>query len=199
MYDTNFTVPVGTKVLEIVFKSDREKMYNYAAMYRPNAGGPYDLGLEFRELVKKVNRTSWWKGCKIWLEKLGVGIINDKDHLMNKETSKQELIGLMEDGMVDVRATCKEVSSVTIPYSSGATGKIQGVLFQSMDDEDRGGIVLRLTLENEGGSFFPFAKMSEIVNNKVGGIEIHMAGEVEADAFLDVLRSLLVRDRLSTK
>lgn len=68
MYGTSFTVPVGKKVLEIIFNSNKKSMYDYACRYVPSVGGPYDLGLEFRELVKNVNRTSWWKGCKIWLE-----------------------------------------------------------------------------------------------------------------------------------
>jgi hypothetical protein len=195
MYDTYFTVPVGTKVLAIVFKNDKKKMYEYAVKYRPSSGGPYNLGLEFRELIGKVNRTSWWKGCKIWLEELGVGDVMSTYLTINQETTKQELFGLMEDGMLDIRATCNEVASVTIPYSCGAVGKIQGTLFQSTDDEDRGGIVLRLILENETSSFFPYAKNIEIYDNKIGGIEIHMAGEVEAEAFLDILRCLLVREK----
>jgi hypothetical protein len=199
MYDTYFTVPVGTRVLEIVFKNDKKKMYEYAFKYRPNSGGPYDLGLEFREIIGKVNRTSWWKGCKIWLEELGVDVVMSKELSMNQESTKQVLLGLMKDGTLNVRATCNEVTSVTIPYSGGAVGKIQGTLFQSTDDEDRGGVVLRLTLENEASSFFPYAEKIEIDDNKIGGIEIHMAGEVEAEAFLDVLRCLLVREKSTIK
>lgn len=118
---------------------------------------------------------------------------------MNNNILEQELIGRLEDEMLDVRAKCREVSSVMIPYSGGAIGTIKGTLFQSSDDQDRGGIVLRVTLENGASSFFPHVKQIEIKDSTIGGIEIHMAGEVEAEAFLDVLRSLLVREVSSTK
>lgn len=69
MYGTSFTVPTGKRVLEVVFANDKDKMYSYACEYVEEIGGPYFLGIEFREIVKKVNRTSWWKGCKIWMER----------------------------------------------------------------------------------------------------------------------------------
>ncbi len=72
MYGTTFTEPTGRKVLEKLFDNDAKRMYGYACAFRPGIGGPYDLGLEFRQIVKKVNRTSWWGGCKRWLEEQGI-------------------------------------------------------------------------------------------------------------------------------
>ena len=68
MYGTAFTGPTGERVLEVVFANDKRKMYSYACQFVDGVGGPYDLGIDFREIIKKVNRTSWWKGCKMWLE-----------------------------------------------------------------------------------------------------------------------------------
>ena len=76
MYGTSFTKPTGLKVLEKLFDHDKKRMYLYSCTFRPGIGGSYDLGFEFRQIVKKVNRTSWWSGCRMWLEEEGLGSEN---------------------------------------------------------------------------------------------------------------------------
>lgn len=64
----SFTMPTAEKVLAEIFKGDISKMYTYAFSYKAGIGGPYDLGAEFREIVKNRNRESWWRGAKKWIE-----------------------------------------------------------------------------------------------------------------------------------
>lgn len=65
---SNFTYPTGIKVLEVIFKGNKNEMLLYANEYKDGIGGPYDLGLDFREIVKNKNRTDWWRGARKWLE-----------------------------------------------------------------------------------------------------------------------------------
>jgi hypothetical protein len=99
-----------------------------------------------------------------------------------------DVIGRMDDDTTDARAECELVSSVSIPFAGAVIGEINAVRLASTDCEDRGGCVLRVTLINDASSFLPFAK------NIDGGVEIHMAGDIEARAFLAALRSLLASD-----
>ena len=99
-----------------------------------------------------------------------------------------EVIGRMDDDTTDARADCRVVTERTIPFGGAAYGNICATHLESTDCYDRGGCVLRITLKNEGSAFLPFAK------NIDGGIEVHMAGDLEARAFLAALRLLLVSD-----
>lgn len=96
-----------------------------------------------------------------------------------------EVIGRMDDNSTNARAKCEVVSSVSIPFEGAAIGEVYGTRFTSTESEDRGGCVLRVTLKNDASAFLPFAK------NIDGGIEIHMAGDIEARAFLATIRALL--------
>jgi hypothetical protein len=102
--------------------------------------------------------------------------------------SEIQVIGRSDDNSTDARAQCEVVSSVSIPFEGAASGEIDAVRMASTDGEDRGGCVLKVTLKNEASCFLPFAK------NIDGGVELHMAGDIEARAFLAALRALLVSD-----
>ena len=102
--------------------------------------------------------------------------------------SQIDVIGRIDDGTTDLRAACEVVCSVSIPFEGAAIGEIQAARFDSIDCEDRGGCVLKVTLRNDASSFLPFAR------NIDGGIEIHVAGDIEAKAFLAALRALLHSD-----
>ena len=66
--NSNFTNPTGEKVLNLVFDNNFENLYNYATGYVDGVGGPYNLGINFRNIIKNRNRTDWWRGAKKWLE-----------------------------------------------------------------------------------------------------------------------------------
>lgn len=74
---------------------------------------------------------------------------------------------------------------LTIPYTSGSMGSVCVQTFFSIDDEDRGGLVLRLSVEDEGSSFIPAARSTP------EGVEIHMAGDAEAASLIRALRGVL--------
>lgn len=58
-------------------------------------------------------------------------------------------------------------------------------LFESIDDEDRGGVVIRIKLpQTESGDYIPYARLIP------DGIEIHMAGDSEGHALVEALRQL---------
>ncbi len=102
--------------------------------------------------------------------------------------SRTDVIGRMDDETTDPRAECEVVSSVSIPFEGGAIGEINAVRLESKEREDRGGCVLKITLKNHASSFLPFAR------NIDGGVELHMAGDAEARAFLAALRGLLAAE-----
>lgn len=102
--------------------------------------------------------------------------------------SQIDVIGRMDDESTDARASCEPVSSVFIPFEGAAVGEVHAIRLASTDCEDRGGCVLKITLRNDASSFLPFAK------NVEGGVELHMAGDIEARAFLAALRALLATD-----
>ena len=90
-----------------------------------------------------------------------------------------------DDDTTDQRATTRLTSGAFIKFEGGAVGQITVSAYQSNDDEDRGGVVLRVTLENDASSFTPVAK------NVANGIEIHMAGDIEGKALIRALKSAL--------
>lgn len=84
-----------------------------------------------------------------------------------------------------VRAETSSGPRITIPYTSGAAGEVSVEVFISNDDEDRGGVVLRLTLDDHGSSFIPAVREIQT------GVEIHMAGDAEAACLIRALRGVL--------
>lgn len=97
--------------------------------------------------------------------------------------TKIEVIGRMFDESTDERAECEVVRSVSIPLCG--FGDFHAVLLTSTDCNSRGGCILKITLNEISSSFLPYAK------NIDGGVEIHMAGDVEAKGLLAALRALL--------
>jgi hypothetical protein len=87
----------------------------------------------------------------------------------------------------DPRASTKLVAEVRIPFEGGAVGEVQVQLFRSKDIDDRGGLVFKITIADQGSSFVPYAKLIE------NGVELHVAGDIEAKsvalAMLGVLQA----------
>jgi len=83
------------------------------------------------------------------------------------------------------RAGTSAGPEVSIPYTSGAIGVVRVQLFTSNDDEDRGGVVIRLSVEDSDCSFIPAARITPT------GVEIHMAGDAEAACLIRALRGAL--------
>jgi hypothetical protein len=85
----------------------------------------------------------------------------------------------------EARAETRHRLTATVEYCSGATGDARVDLFESVDDANRGGVVLRLSVKDGGSSFVPHA----VVHPE--GVDIHLAGDAEAEAFLLGLERLL--------
>lgn len=96
------------------------------------------------------------------------------------------IIGRQEyDDRSGDRATTELVHTVSIPFEAGAVGKLDIEAFRSVDNEDRGGLVLRITIQDQGSSFVPYAK------NVPSGVELHMAGDIEAESLVHALKTTL--------
>lgn len=103
-----------------------------------------------------------------------------------KKLNNPEILGRSEeDNAPDVRASTRLLHTVSVPFEGGAIGKLSVSVFQSNDDEDRGGLVMRITLQNEGSSFLPVARDIE------DGVELHMAGDIEARSLVHALKTAL--------
>lgn len=98
------------------------------------------------------------------------------------------VIGENEDGLVDPRHATRKIGSVTIEIPATAED-IEVALFESLDDEDRGGIVIRIEVAGGGSGWMPHAKKLP------RGIELHMAGDGESKALLTALASLIAMRR----
>ena len=96
------------------------------------------------------------------------------------------ILGRMEDDeFIDSRASTQVVHTVEVPFEGGAIGKVVVTVFKSKDDEDRGGLVFRIALDDQGSSFIPHAVSIE------NGIELHMAGDIEAKSLVQALKTAL--------
>lgn len=84
------------------------------------------------------------------------------------------------------RSSTSICTEKTIEYVSGAQGVARVQVFTSNDDEDRGGIVIRFSIEDDDCSFWPAAK---ITNN---GVELHMCGDAESTALITALKQALI-------
>jgi hypothetical protein len=89
------------------------------------------------------------------------------------------------DSYLDERSTTQNGTSLSIPFQSMVCGILTIEIFPSDQKEDRGGIVLRITNNDQGGSFLPHAKDIE------SGVEIHIAGDAESEVALLALRKII--------
>lgn len=94
---------------------------------------------------------------------------------------------MADDDHLDDRAGTREVACVTVPYEGAAIGSITVTVLKSLDVEDRGGVVLRITGKDEASSFIPHAEVLE------DGLEVHLAGDIEGETLIRALRSALAQ------
>lgn len=96
-----------------------------------------------------------------------------------------DIIGRYNEDETTSRADTQLIHSVSVPFEGGAIGEVTVSVFRSTDQEDRGGVVLRITLEDQASSFLPFSRTIP------SGIELHMAGDIEAQSFVHALKTAL--------
>ncbi len=85
----------------------------------------------------------------------------------------------------DERADTVANEKVSVQYSCGAMGTASVQTFCSVFSEDRGGVVLKLEIEDDGSSMVPMAKLTD------NGVELHLCGDGEATAMIAALKKAL--------
>lgn len=73
-----------------------------------------------------------------------------------------------------------------LPFEGGAVGEVRVLVFRSVDNEDRGGLVIRITIADSGSSFIPYAELL------ADGMELHVAGDIESKTVAAALVSALI-------
>lgn len=104
--------------------------------------------------------------------------------LDGRAVTPPSLLGRSRSWYLDARAGTREVGGAEIEYTSGAVGYARVTCFASNDDEDRGGFVVRIEIEDHGCSFLPYAVPHE------KGVDLHLCGEAEGEAVLRLLREV---------
>ena len=89
-----------------------------------------------------------------------------------------------EEARTDERASTSPVATSTVEFVSGAEGASSVELLRSNDDEDRGGVVLRLTVNTEDG-WVPHAVQ------RGDGVDVHVCGDAEAETLLTAIEEVL--------
>jgi hypothetical protein len=108
------------------------------------------------------------------------------NNFLEEKMESPPILGRMEDDdLIDSRSSTQAINTVEVPFAAGAIGKVVVTVFKSQDDEDRGGLVFRITLDDQGSSFIPHAVSLE------NGIELHMAGDIEAQSLVQALKTVL--------
>jgi len=103
----------------------------------------------------------------------------------------RQVVGRTDDGCLQERAEVRAVASAASVAGDLGDDYVAAVtLFESVDDEDRGGFVISLAVglsESQGPDccFFPYAALTAT------GVEIHIAGDSEGRAFLRALKHAL--------
>ncbi len=91
-----------------------------------------------------------------------------------------------DPGSTHKRAAVHAVARAAYTYETGAKGASEVSVFRSQGVLDRGGMVLTLEVHDREGSFLPVARTTE------RGVELHVAGEAEAEAMILALQRALL-------
>ncbi len=85
-----------------------------------------------------------------------------------------------------VRATTWLRAATDVAFEDCVCGTATAALYESDNEGSRGGIVLRLTIDDEGGALIPHGVLLP------NGVEVHLAGDAEALALIHALQKALV-------
>jgi len=119
-------------------------------------------------------------------KKAAENLFVDNPPMLGRMAGDDPVIDLDDCADLDTRASTKAIVDVKVGFASGQEGRAIVSLFQSNDDEDRGGYVFRFTMDDHsGGSFFPYSRLIK------DGVELHFAGDAEAASFFVALQELL--------
>lgn len=111
------------------------------------------------------------------------------------EEKNPEVLGRMDDDYEpNPRFETRQVVQVEQSFDASVVeGRARVSVYKSLDDEDRGGYVLRLEADTYNSAYLPHAVIVE------KGVEIHLAGDEEADTFLRLLKKALISLKLEER
>lgn len=96
-----------------------------------------------------------------------------------------KIIARNYDNTEDERAGTVSGPQMSIEFVSGAQGTAKVQTFISLDDEDRGGVILKFEIIDGDCAFIPCATKTK------NGVELHFAGEAEAKSLINALKGVL--------
>lgn len=186
-----------SRVCETCFGGDESKMLIHAVAYLQADGGSLPsalhLGREFRDIVGARNRTQFWTTARDMLRHRASGSKFLNWNGAPKPAPVMVLGRLEGEQGGHERAPTRLAAVACQSFTSGAVGSVTAALHKSIDREDRGGIVLRLRVDDQGCAFLPLAVTT------ADGVDLHLAGEAEAEALLIALELLLKHGGASLK
>jgi hypothetical protein len=104
---------------------------------------------------------------------------------MGVKMIRPQLIGKFGDNETDERSETELVCHVSVPLCINGDGEARVSVFKSTNITNRGGVVIRLTMDEQDSGFQPFSK------NLNNGVELHIAGEIEANSFITALKAAI--------
>lgn len=171
------------------FSGDEEKMLEHAVAYLKadpsNVPAELHLGNKFREIIASRNRRQWWTTARVvLLARREARKTEPREQHAEVGDSPPMVLGRRDDGTEDPRAMARLIARASQAFCQDSEGILAADLYMSEDREDRGGFVLRLRMGDATGAFLPAVRLLP------DGIEVHMAGDVEGEALLNVLQVL---------
>jgi len=103
------------------------------------------------------------------------------------------LIGRSDRDELSERASTLLTATVRHEFVGGACGIATADVHRSVDGEDRGGVVVALRVDDHGSAMLPWARVIP------RGVELHFAGDDEADALCAALVQALALRNVHAK
>lgn len=96
-----------------------------------------------------------------------------------------KIIGRKSDGDEYEQTPTVSGPQMSIEFVSGSQGTAKVQTFKSIGDGGSGGVIFRFEIIDGDCEFIPFAKNTE------EGVELHFAGEAEAESLINALKGVL--------
>lgn len=109
------------------------------------------------------------------------------------EVERARVGSSLEQGPTTERAGTKLVVEVRTDYTTGVIGTSKVKIYQSLDDEDRGGVVIDIEIDNDSGGFAPNCEMlsGHDPYDRKGAIRITLLGDAESTSVLIALKKAI--------
>jgi len=95
------------------------------------------------------------------------------------------IIGRFGNDETANRTSTEPATEVSVLFCIICEGEVKVSIFKRTDSDGGGGFVLQLTMDKQDSGFQPFSK------NITDGVELHVAGEIEAMLVISALKKAL--------